>query len=107
MMESLIIISTTFENSPDAERVASVLLERRTIACAQVSSPIKSIYRWEGAIVTETEYTLTVKTITTMAEKAKALIVSEHPYDIPEIIVTSPVDVHVDYLKWANKEIQP
>lgn len=107
MMESLVLISTTFENSPDAERVASILLDQKTIVCAQVSSPVKSIYRWEGAIVTETEYTLTVKTISTMAEKAKELILSEHPYDIPEIIVTTPVDVHLDYLKWANKEIQP
>lgn len=106
-MEPLTLISTTFENTSDAERIASLLLGQKIIACAQVSSPITSIYRWEGKVATEIEYTLTVKTIISLIEKVKQLIISEHPYDIPEIIVITPSDVHSDYLEWLNKEVLP
>ena len=46
-MKTIVLISTTLENKADAERIAELLLERKLIACAQISGPITSLYRWK------------------------------------------------------------
>lgn len=56
-MKTLLLITTTFERKEDAERIAALLLERRLVACAQISPPITSIYRWHEEMATATEMT--------------------------------------------------
>lgn len=104
-MKPIIFISTTLETKKDAERLAGLLLESKLIACAQISGPITSLYRWEGATTSATEFTLNVKTTPLCTEAIKALLHQEHPYDLPEIIVQEIFDSSEEYSSWVYGEV--
>jgi len=104
-MKPLVIVSTTLEEKEDAERLARLLLERKLIACAQISAPITSIYRWEAVTTSATEFTLNLKTTPQHLKEVRLLLSQEHPYDLPEIIVQE-VNASDDYATWVYGEVQ-
>jgi periplasmic divalent cation tolerance protein len=105
-MKPIILISTTFENSADAERIARLLLDRKLIACAQVTGPIVSFYRWQGETTTAAEFSLSLKTTPSCTEAVKTLLRREHPYDLPEIIVQEIAHSSKEYSSWVHGEVQ-
>jgi periplasmic divalent cation tolerance protein len=104
-MKTLFLISTTVEQKEDAERIAALLLERRLVACAQISAPITSIYRWQGQVTTATEFILSLKTTSQCVARVKEVLTREHPYQIPEIIGQEIVHVNDAYSAWVDKEV--
>jgi periplasmic divalent cation tolerance protein len=105
-MKPIVLISTTLENKEDALRIAGLLLDRKLIACAQISGPITSLYRWEGKKTSATEFVLSLKTTPSCAGTAKLLLLHEHPYDLPEIIVQEIDKSSNEYSKWIYGEVQ-
>lgn len=94
--------------SPDkncALNIAQKMLELRLVACAQVSGPIYSTFRWEGKINTAEEYLTHLKTETRLVDHCIETIQSLHPYDTPEIIATKIETANSDYLKWISESI--
>ena len=64
-----------------------------------------SLYRWQGEVAKEIEYTLAMKTIPSLFESVQELLIAEHPYELPEIIGREITHVNSDYLEWVNKEV--
>ena len=96
---------------PDAEtatRIGRSLVERGLAACANVGGPLRSIYRWNGEIACDEEWSLTVKTRLDLAEDAAALIRAEHPYDLPAVVVQA-IRADADTAGWiaSATEDQP
>jgi periplasmic divalent cation tolerance protein len=104
-MKPIIIISTTLESKADAEDIARLLLDRKLIACAQISGPMTSLYRWKGVTTSAIEYALNIKTIPSCIDEVKMLIAKEHPYDLPEIIVQEITDSSNEYCQWIYGEV--
>jgi periplasmic divalent cation tolerance protein len=104
MLEA-IQVTTTMENRTDADRIASWLVEQRLAACAQVSGPITSCYRWKGDIETAGEWQCTIKTTARAYEQVEQAIRELHPYDEPEIIATPIVNGSKGYLQWLTDEV--
>jgi periplasmic divalent cation tolerance protein len=104
-MKTLLLITTTFERKEDAERIATLLLERRLVACAQISAPITSVYRWREEITTATEMTLSLKTIPQHYALVEAVLLQEHPYQTPEIIAQEIPLVSNAYRDWVEQEV--
>jgi periplasmic divalent cation tolerance protein len=74
---------------PDAETARAIgtnLVEARLAACATVSGPTESIFRWQGGIEAEREWILSAKTRAPLFEAAAAMIRERHPYDVPAIL---------------------
>ncbi|MGB3211975.1 MAG: divalent-cation tolerance protein CutA [Desulforhopalus sp.] len=105
-MKEIVLISSTFEHKEDAERIARKLLEHTLVACAQISGPTTSLYRWEGKIVSATEFSLILKTTIQCTEPVKAFLHREHPYDLPEILVQSIPHSSEEYSSWVYGEVQ-
>ncbi len=105
-MEKIIIISTTLESKADAERIAELLLEGKLIACAQISGPITSLYRWKEVITSATEFSLSLKTTPACTEKVKALVQQEHPYELPELIAQEIDHASPEYAQWVHGEVR-
>jgi len=101
----IILVTTTVETLDDARNIGRALLEKRLMACAQVSGPITSIYRWQGKVVDGQEYLLTVKTSVALQQEVVAAIKKMHPYEVPEIVVQKPEYTEPDYAKWVNGEV--
>jgi periplasmic divalent cation tolerance protein len=102
-----LLITTTFENHADAEKMATMLLEKRLVACAQISGPVRSMYWWQGKIVSSDEYLLTMKSIGSLYSDLEQLILASHPYETPEIIAIVMSHVSKDYQQWLEKELRP
>jgi periplasmic divalent cation tolerance protein len=105
-MNKIILVTTTFDSKREALELAKQLLEKRLIACAQLSSPVESLYWWKGVIEPDTEYKLLVKSIASLWDTLKKEIELLHPYDVPEILLTPVLDVNDAYKKWILEELQ-
>lgn len=105
-MSKIILVTTTFDSKKEALDLAKKLLEKRLIACAQLSSPVESLYWWKGVIEPDTEYKLLVKSVESLWDTLRKEIELLHPYDVPEIISTPVHDVNDEYKKWLLEELQ-
>ncbi len=91
---------TTTASREDALRLAHGLVEARLAACAQVSGPILSVYRWEGAVEEATEHRVTVKFAATRLREVTDWITNNHTYETPQWIVCGVSGGVQKYLNW-------
>lgn len=105
-MTEFIQISTTTENQEQAQAIATALVERRLAACVQVSGPVQSVYRWQGAVERADEWLCTVKTRAALFPQVEAAIRELHSYECPEIIAVPIVAGSEAYLKWLGEQLQ-
>ncbi|MFW2367180.1 MAG: divalent-cation tolerance protein CutA [Desulforhopalus sp.] len=105
-MKAIIIVTTTLESQKEAEHLAKRLVDDRLVACAQVSGPITSFYRWQGEVESATEFTLSMKTTRQGYPALEKRLIELHPYDLPEIISNAPNGVNDDYLDWVYGEVR-
>ncbi|MBX5494533.1 MAG: divalent-cation tolerance protein CutA [Bryobacteraceae bacterium] len=106
MTDKIVAISTC-GSEEEAEKVARALVDSRLAACVNISSPIRSIYRWKGAVETEREWMLVIKTRRGLVEQVREMIQKQHSYDVPEFIVLPIVDGSERYLDWIDQETVP
>lgn len=96
-----------FANCPDAdcaEAIAAALVEARLAACVNVLAPVRSVYRWQGAIERADEVPLLIKTTAARYAALEAAIRARHPYAVPEIVAV-PIDRGLPaYLRWLADE---
>jgi periplasmic divalent cation tolerance protein len=74
---------TTTDSEEAAEALTNGLVNGRLAACVQISSPIKSAYRWEGAVQRDTEWQLCIKTTSDRLGELTARLDEHHSYDVP------------------------
>lgn len=103
MSEHVVVLTTT-----DSERAAADLaagaVDARLAACAQVVGPLTSVFRWDGAVQTEPEWRVELKTAADRVEALTAHLRERHSYDVPEIIATPITGGSADYLAWVVGE---
>ncbi|HEX6500354.1 MAG TPA: divalent-cation tolerance protein CutA [Micromonosporaceae bacterium] len=97
-------VATTVDAEPAAKALAESAVHARLAACAQVSGPITSTYRWQGTVETATEWVVTFKTTAEVAPALTSHIRERHSYDQPEIIATEVVGGDPGYLAWVVTE---
>jgi periplasmic divalent cation tolerance protein len=98
-------VRTTFEKRDDAEAAMARLVENRLVACAQVIGPIRSTYRWQGAVENAEEWLCLMKTAATKYDELEKAIKTAHPYAVPEILAVPVVAGNPDYLQWMRDEL--
>jgi periplasmic divalent cation tolerance protein len=101
------IVLTSVGASDKAEELAASLVERRLAACVNIIGPIRSIYRWKGAIEREQEYLLLIKTTTERASYLAAALAELHPYELPEHVELDIDSGSHEYLQWLSAQVVP
>jgi len=86
-----------------AQRIASSLLDRRLAVCVSMLPGLISMYRWEGAIEQSKEVLMLIKTTRDLYKELEQAIVSQHPYELPEIIAVPVERGLAGYLAWVEK----
>jgi periplasmic divalent cation tolerance protein len=97
-------VMTTIDSEQKAERLARGAIEGRFAACAQISAPVTSVFRWESAVETNQEWQILLKTTTARYEALEAYLLDAHDYDTPEIIATPITHGAAGYLAWVADE---
>ncbi|MBO4335391.1 MAG: divalent-cation tolerance protein CutA [Desulfovibrio sp.] len=100
-----IIVSTTFADKAEAEKCIAVLLDKRIVACCQISE-IESIYRWHGNIERSKEYKVEIKSTKKLFSKIKETIIAKSSYDVPEIVAYDIIEGSEEYLQWIDTETE-
>ncbi|NLU69206.1 divalent-cation tolerance protein CutA [Streptomyces sp. HNM0574] len=103
-MTDILTVLTTVDSEERARALAAGAVERRVAACAQISTPVTSVYRWEGAVQTDPEWQVLFKTAAARYDDLEAYLRQAHDYDVPEIIATPVVRGNADYLAWVAEE---
>lgn len=107
MAQQVVIVATTAASAAAAQQLAAGAVDARLGACAQVVGPLTSVYRWEGAVQTEQEWRVEVKTTDDRVDELVAHVTAQHEYDVPEVVVTPVVGGSADYLSWVVAETRP
>ncbi|MFG2889200.1 divalent-cation tolerance protein CutA [Streptomyces sp. NPDC048248] len=97
-------VMTTIDSELKAERLARGAIEGGLAACAQISAPVTSVFRWENAVETTQEWQVLFKTAAPRYEALEAYLLTAHDYDTPEIIATPVTRGSAEYLAWVAKE---
>jgi periplasmic divalent cation tolerance protein len=99
-----LLVTTTVDSREIAEQLAAALVDRRLAACAQVSGPVASIYRWRGTVNHASEWLCQLKTTRARLPALEAALDTLHPYDLPELTVV-PLDGGAAYLAWIEEAV--
>jgi periplasmic divalent cation tolerance protein len=102
MSSDVIVVLSTMPPAA-ADRIAEALVGERLAACVNLG-PVRSIYRWDGAVQKEDELLAVIKTTAARRDALIERLRALHPYDVPEILVM-PVDHGLaGYLDWVRAE---
>ena len=99
------IVLTTMASEAEADTLARQIVEARLGACVQIL-PVKSIYRWQGALCAESEWQLSIKTRQARLEALAQFITGRHRYETPEILQIPITAASTAYLRWVDDETQ-
>lgn len=100
-------VMTTTDRRELAETIARQLVEKHLAACVQIVGPIRSIYRWQGAVEEAEEWQCLIKTRTELVDEVIAQIRALHSYQVPEILAFPVLAGNREYLDWLRSETAP
>lgn len=80
------------------------LVEERLAACGHLLSPIRSVYRWDGAVHDEAEVRVALHTRRSLVPAIVVRTGEAHTYDVPCVIALPVVDGNPEYLRWILAE---
>ena len=85
-MTDALIVFVTVPTREDGDRLADALVGEHLAACVNLVGPIRSVYRWQGAICRDDEQLLLIKTTRRRYAALEARVRALHPYDVPEVV---------------------
>jgi periplasmic divalent cation tolerance protein len=97
---NLIEIHTTVATSEDAHQMATFLVAKKLVACAQITE-IKSYYYWEGALQASAEYRISLKSTDVNYAAIEGAIRERHPYELPAIYAVPVAQAFEPYARWV------
>jgi periplasmic divalent cation tolerance protein len=99
------VILSTAGSEAEASRIARALVERHLAACVNVVAGVASTYRWQGAIHTDAEWLLVIKTREERFQAVRAAIRELHSYETPEIVMLEMAEGDAAYLAWLDASL--
>ncbi len=94
------VVLVTAGSRVEAEKIGRALIAARLAACVNVIGPIRSIYRWQGAVEEADEHLLVVKARAADVDAIAARVRALHSYDVPEVLSLPVTAGSAEYLTW-------
>ncbi len=105
-MKKLILILCTTKNIEEAREISKGLLQQSLIACASIVQPVESWFIWKDQIEEVQEVQLFIKTTVEKYSAVEAWIVSNHSYEVPEIVVLPIEKGFMPYVNWVSQTVE-
>jgi periplasmic divalent cation tolerance protein len=102
----VVSVATTVGSAAAALALARRIIDERLGACVQIEDGVTSLYRWDGKLCQDSEVRLLVKTLPERIAALQALFDREHPYELPQFLVT-PAQASAAYAAWVRSEVGP
>lgn len=102
---SVLSIYAVFADAEEAERIGRTVVEERLAACINIFAPVRSIYRWNGAVETAREVAAILKTHHWRVDALMERIAELHSYDVPCIVAWPVEKVVALYAGWVEDSV--
>jgi periplasmic divalent cation tolerance protein len=103
--DNAIVVLSNLPDKASAEKLAEILLQKKLAACINILAPCESRYIWQGNIEHATEYPVMIKTTQKYYAAVESTILTNHPYELPEVIQVLIEDGHAPYLAWIKANL--
>jgi len=101
-MDTLLVLITCAD-AAEARRIGTALVEEHLAACVHLR-PHEAIYRWQGQIEIQPEYTLLAKTVQARFAALQARVLDLHSYELPGIVAVKAGAGLPAFLDWIAAE---
>jgi len=99
------VVVTTVGTEEQAYLIGRELVARRLAACVNVQPGVRSIYRWQGKICSDSEFLLLIKTLEGEFPAVEQAIRELHSYDLPEILAFRVLRGEPNFLRWIESSV--
>lgn len=104
MPDTVLLCYCTCPDTASARRIAETLVGEGLAACVNQLPGIRSTYRWQGAVHTDSEELLLIKTTGACLAALERRLLELHPYEVPELIAVPVAQGHEAYLDWVRQQ---
>lgn len=98
-----LIVFCTHPDTTQAKALGRHLLAEQLAACVQLLPPMTSLYVWEGKVQEDSETLMLMKSRQHLWPMLECAICARHPYDVPQLIAVSVVEIHEPYQTWLTQ----
>ena len=104
-MKGIKFFYITCSKKKEAQKIGTLLVKNKLVACANIISDVESIFRWKGKVDTSKEILIVGKTMNKNIQKIIKNVKKIHSYKIPCIIFFDIKNGNTDFLKWIIKSV--
>lgn len=97
-------VSITADNPDWLVEFTRSLIQDRLCASGNITSPIRSLYWWDGRVFDRTEARVTLHTRRSLVPSIIERTRSEHEYIVPCVIAIPIIEGNPEYLDWIIAE---
>ena len=98
----MLVVMTTMPNSKSAQKMASDLVGKKLAACVSILEKVTSIYYWKGKVEKSREVLLLIKIRNAHWKATQKFMLSQHPYELPELVALPVTHGSKKYLDWIE-----
>ncbi|MFF4922382.1 divalent-cation tolerance protein CutA [Kitasatospora sp. NPDC001261] len=106
-MADFLIMITTVDSDAAGAKLSRSAVEAGLAASGQVTGPVATTYRHLGEVCEGIEWQVTFRTTDDRVAELEAHVVSEHPYDNPEVIAVPILSGPQPCLEWITRATRP
>ena len=100
----VVVALVTVPDAATGDRIAEALVGERLAACVNRVGPIRSRYRWKGAVESADEQLLLIKARASAIPRIEARLRALHPYEVFELLALPVAGGSAAYLDWLAAE---
>ena len=100
-----IVVLIMTSSASEAQAIGRALVEGRLAACVNVTSGLRSLFRWQGKIEEQEEALMVVKSRSELLPSIIEAVKRLHSYTVPEVIALPIVAGSSDYLAWIDESV--
>lgn len=86
-----------------AKKIATILVEKRLVACAKILNNLESFYIWEDKLNIDKELYLMLKTSEEKVSEIKSVLENNHPYKVYEFVYFDIKGGNEKYFDWMGQ----
>ena len=96
----------TCKSTKEANIIASILLDKKLIACGNIIPKINSIFKWKNKIIKSRESILLVKTNISKVKKIISIVGKIHSYENPCIVFIDVKVGNINFINWVQNSLK-
>ena len=96
----------TAKNKSEAKKIATILVKKKLVACANIFNNIQSFFLWKNNVNNSNEVVIMGKTLQKNQPKVISEVKKIHSYDIPCFVFYKISSGNKEFLNWINKSVK-